>query len=117
MTRDFFPQHGIAIFPLKPRSKEPACKWTEYTGPVSSTNYGVRLGPSSVHMGQHLVVLDSDRPDDEVWIADAEASGLLPRTPFRVTTGRGTHRYFRCSVQPPRYCYPTETLSIEIKSG
>jgi hypothetical protein len=69
--------------------------------------------------------MDEDSLEAGAWIATATRSGLLPPTPFRVTTGRGTHHYYRSTRGAlPRFIYPavpTEAdplavLKIEIKS-
>ncbi len=80
---------GIPVFPLKERSKEPACFWTTYRGTreqvAGFTNYGVPLGT--------LAVLDPDSAD---LVAHVRGGSFeVPDTPFIVKTARGLHLYYR----------------------
>lgn len=93
----WFFDHNIRIFPIKYKDKEPACKsWDDYscTREYASTfsNYGVALGL--------LGVADSDMPEAESW----NALHLID-TPFKVTTGRGRHRYYRLVHDVPHFIH------------
>lgn len=85
--------HGVRVFPIKARSKEPACRWTEYLGRREHVaefgNYGVRLGFGDAP----LAVLD---PDQGVLCRAIERGEFeVPVTPFVVETTRGLHFYYR----------------------
>jgi hypothetical protein len=98
----WFFDHGIGAFPIKPGTKEPACKWLDYTPSRAEaagfTTYAVRLGL--------LAVADSDTPEAEAWNA-----AHLPDTPFKITTGpyhdgspgRGRQRCYRLVGDAPHY--------------
>ena len=93
---------GFRVFPLigkHPDSRRhsperyPRCfSWDDYSCTRSQVehfeNYAIDL--------EHLIVVDTDNADAEVWIAT-----YLPPTPFRVRTARGLHRYFRRYYSPP----------------
>ncbi len=95
----WFHINGVGLFPLKWRSKEPACKWLGYQctpeEPSRFTNYGVRLGQCR---DGWLLVVDTDDGEDEAW---AEAN--LPDTPFKVRTARGWHRYYLSHGPVPKF--------------
>jgi hypothetical protein len=99
---------GVGVFPLRPRSKEPACRsWDDYTCfPAQAAqlkNYGVRLT-------NWFGVADTDNAEAETW-----ARIHLPATPFIVQTARGIHRYYRIvgSVSPFIY---RDGLKIEFRN-
>lgn len=78
---------GFVVFPLKPRTKEPACRsWDDYTCEREAVtgwpSYGVGLRG-------WLVVDTDDTPAEQL------AAASMPDTPFRVKTARGMHRYYR----------------------
>lgn len=90
-------QHSVGVFPIKPHDKVPACKsWDDHQATeaevVTWQNYGVVLGV--------LAVVDTDNPDDEHW-----AQQYVIDTPFRVTTARGLHRYYRQHAPSPKYIH------------
>ncbi len=94
----WFHDQGVWTFPIKDRSKEPACRWTEFEPTEASvgryTNYGVRLGIGA-HDGSCLAVLD---PDSDDLVRAVRANGGVfdvPDTPFMVKTARGLHLYYR----------------------
>lgn len=108
--RTWFSDHGVGLFPLQNgrRGKEPACtSWDDYTGPVHSRNYGVRLGRADRDV---LVVVDPDDSTATEWV-----DRHLPRTPFVVTTGRGSHRYYRMPDLPPVRFLHRDGHTIELK--
>ena len=95
---------GFRVFPLigkHPDSRRhsperyPRCfSWDDYSCTRSQVehfeNYAIDL--------EHLIVVDTDNADAEVWIAT-----YLPPTPFRVRTARGLHRYFRRTTPLPSF--------------
>ncbi len=102
---EWFVRNRIGVFPIKPRSKEPACSsWDDYictpAEAIRLTTYGVILGL--------LAVADSDSPETEAWNASH-----LPDTPFKVTTGpyhngapgRGRHRWYRRVYDAPHFIH------------
>ncbi len=93
---------GVQVFPLKPRSKEPACYWQDFRPTRADVarfiNYGVPLG--LVKDGQGLAVIDTDTTESEAWAVDH-----VPPTPFMVTTGRGLHRYYRIVRPVPKFIH------------
>ncbi len=98
----WFFDHGVGVFPLVARSKVPACTtWVGYAGNRAQVarfhSYGVRLGRCR---GDCLVVVDTDTPDAEAWVATH-----LPSTPLVVATARGWHRYFRAVGPQPKYIH------------
>lgn len=102
----WFLEHGVQVFPVKPRDKEPACKsWDDYRCSKQEAarlvNYGVVLGM--------LAVADSDSPETEAW-----AQRFLPPTPLQVTTGRGRHRYYRLNGPAPHF-FHRSGLTIEFR--
>jgi hypothetical protein len=79
---------GLGVFPLRPRTKEPACRsWDDY---VCSRVQAGLLRQYGVALTEWIGVADTDTPDAEAW-----ASAHLPFTPFVVRTARGFHRYYR----------------------
>jgi hypothetical protein len=89
---------GLRLFPIRPRSKKPACaSWDDYrctrAEAANFTNYGVCLTNS-------LGVVDTDTPEAEAW-----AAAHLPDTPFKVRTARGIHRYYRIVGPVPSFIY------------
>jgi hypothetical protein len=105
----WFLDRGIGVFPLKARSKEPACEsWDDYTCTREQAsrfvNYGVRL---TANFG----VVDSDSPESEAWVA-----AHVPITPFMVTTGRGRHRYFRLLGDTPKFIH-RNGHTIEVRNA
>ena len=107
----WFHDHGVGVFPTKPRSKEPACRWLNYACPRDQAarlqHYGVRLGRGR---RAALVVIDTDSPAADAWVA-----AHAPATPFTVRTARGVHRYY--TVPPgdwPAFIH-RDGLTIEFK--
>ena len=102
-------RRGIAVFPCRPRGKEPAtpngCKdattgaelilhWWQQT---RDANIGVATGARS-----HCFVLDVDGSDGERELRELEAKyGPLPAT-VEAITARGRHLYFNWPSQPVR---------------
>lgn len=104
----WFLRHGVGVFPLRPRGKEPACaSWDDYVCTPSQAdllvNYGVRLG--------RLAVLDTDSPESERW-----AVSVAPATPFVVTTARGQHRYYRLGGPLPKFIH-RQGLTVEFRNA
>jgi Bifunctional DNA primase/polymerase, N-terminal/Family of unknown function (DUF5906) len=94
---------GLRVFPVRPRDKVPATKWTQYqdraptpeelaTWDASDYGLGIITGRAS-----GIAVLDVDCPEAEVFVATLG----LPPTP-RLTTGRGTHYYFKVPAEGVR---------------
>lgn len=114
MNATWFHEQGVGVFPLKDRSKEPACKWLAYVATpqrvATFTNYGVRLG--TVHRGAEfdvLGVIDTDNADSERWVEQH-----LPDTPFKVRTARGMHRYYRVHSTTEKFLR-RDGLTIEFR--
>jgi hypothetical protein len=94
-------ERGLSVIPV-PRpdathdGKRPAVAWKPYQTERASEkqirewfqteqNIGIITGALS-----GVVVVDTDSPEAEEW-----ARLLLPRTPWRVRTSKGMHRYYR----------------------
>jgi hypothetical protein len=105
----WFHDNGIGVFPIKFKSKEPACKsWDDYTCTREEAgafrNYGVRLA-------HWLGVVDSDSTESEVWVHEHVLD-----TPFKVTTARGIHRYYRLPGPTPKFLH-RDGLTIEFRNA
>lgn len=106
----WFHDEGIGVFPIKTRSKEPACKsWDDYScsreEAAKFTNYGVRL---STHYG----VIDTDSPESELWVQTH-----CPPTPFMVQGARGLHRYYRLMAEQTPKFIKRDGLTIEFRNA
>jgi len=105
----WFHDHNVGVFPLKTRSKEPACKWLGYScsreHAARFVNYGVRLGT--------MAVVDPDCHDTIAW-----CERNLPDTPFLVRTARGFHVYYRLASSDgvPKFLH-RDGLTIEFKNA
>ncbi|MDP2321778.1 MAG: bifunctional DNA primase/polymerase [Acidobacteriota bacterium] len=104
---DWFRDHRIAVFPIRPGTKEPATQghwanWDDFARPRPTGPYGVVLG--------RVIVVDTDTPDAEASIAAA-----LPPTPFMVRAARGWHRYFRAPEHPTPATIYRAGLAIECR--
>lgn len=105
----WFHNQGIGVFPIKTRSKEPACKsWDDYActsdDAAKFTNYGVRL---STNYG----VIDTDSPESEAWV-----QAHCPHTPFIVEGARGLHRYYRLMAEHTPKFIKRDGLTIEFRN-
>jgi hypothetical protein len=115
-TSIWYRQQGVRVFPLRPRTKEPACKWMNYVGTdalvAKFVNYGVPLGDVRRPDGTFDCwgVVDTDSPEAEAWVA-----AHIPETPFKVRTGKGVHRYFRLRRPIEKFIY-REGLTIEFRN-
>lgn len=123
MSATWFFDQGVGIFPLKARSKHPACNsWDDYRCERRLVkrfqNYGVRLGPLAM-----WVVRGVDRRNDGLAVVDADCieargwcSTYIPHTPFQVRTGRGVHHYLRLRSGDgvPKFIH-RDGLTIEFK--
>lgn len=94
---------GLRVFPVRPRDKRPAVAWTQYQDrapteaelaawDASDYNVGVISGRPS-----GIAVLDVDAPEAAAFVATLD----LPPTPV-LSTGRGTHYYFKAPPQGVR---------------
>lgn len=86
---------GWSIFPLKPRSKEPAVPWKRFQSERATLDEIAKWAETDCNMGivtgaiSGIVVLDCDTREA---IAEAEALGLSGAQAVR--TSRGAHFYF-----------------------
>lgn len=106
----WFKDNGIGVFPLKVRSKEPACKsWDDYActrdDAAAFVNYGVRLTTD-------IGVVDTDSPESEAWVA-----ANCPSTPFVVQGARGLHRYYRLMAEKTPKFIKRDGLTIEFRNA
>jgi hypothetical protein len=106
---DFFLQHQVAVFPISRGTKVPAvpkgthwAAWDDFSRPRPAGAYGVVLGA--------LIVVDTDTPDAETFVAAS-----LPSTPFRVQTLRGWHRYYAAPASPTPATIHRAGLAIECR--
>lgn len=99
---------GLYVFPIKPRSKEPACE----RGCLAATtdadairqwwqdkpnyNIGIACGPS------RIFVLDIDDGGESTLRTLEQQHGALPQTIEVITPNNGRHLYFRMPDQPVR---------------
>lgn len=111
-------EHGIGVFPIRERAKEPACKWASYEATPEKiarfSNYGVRLGVPA-RDGFALAVLDPDSPE---LVSKVMSEGFhLPETQFIVKTSRGLHLYYRIIVHDsiPKFLR-RQGVSIEFRN-
>lgn len=94
----WFFDHSFHVFPVDRRDKSPMVpKGTSQFDYRCSRLDAVAMGDYGVPLGL-LAVADSDSPEVEAWVA-----ANLPETPFKVTTARGRHRYYRLSGDAPHY--------------
>jgi len=92
----WFHDHGIHVFPTV--DKAPAVpKGTSQFDYRCTREQAVRFREYGVPLGL-FAVADSDTREAEVWNA-----AHLPDTPFKVTTGRGRHRYYRLVGDAPHF--------------
>ncbi len=87
---------GVAIIPIKPRSKVAAVRWQEYQNRLPSPEELVNWFESgsynlAIVTGRGLVVIDFDTVDTYMmWAA------MYKISTYQVITGRGVHAYFWC---------------------
>jgi hypothetical protein len=108
-TAVWFHDNGIGVFPIKTRSKEPACKsWDDYActrdDAAKFVNYGVRLA-------HWIGVIDTDSPESEAWV-----QAHCPTTPFTVRGARGLHRYYRLQAEKTPKFIKRDGLTIEFRN-
>ena len=89
-------QSGLRVFPVILRDKKPALPWKQFVDQEPTTNQLADWDAGDYNLGvitgtpSGIVVLDVDSPDAQTFV-----EGLnLPLTPA-VSTGRGTHYYFK----------------------
>lgn len=89
---------GIHVFPTS--SKVPVVpKGTSQFDYRCTQEQAARFKEYGVPLGS-LAVADSDDAVSEVWVA-----AHLPDTPFKVTTARGRHRYYRLVSDAPHFIH------------
>lgn len=104
-----FYQSGFSVVPLKPRSKQPLVKWSQYQQAQPPENVvkcwdfeRANLGVVTGYNG--LTVIDFDDPAEYArwlsWIARQPSYSAAKRA-FTVRSRRGAHVYFRL-LQPAR---------------
>ncbi len=87
---------GHRVFPVKPAGKEPAIAWKEFVERAPTTEELAHWNASDFNVGvitgepSDIAVLDVDSAEAQEFVDALD----LPPTP-RLTTGRGTHFYFR----------------------
>jgi hypothetical protein len=115
---------GLSLIPLKERSKEPEGEWksAQSARPTSAElhtlfgncvrrNGGIVTGAIS-----GVVVIESDTPEAETWIA-----ANLPPTPMMTRSARGLHHFYRLPSGPwageelPASIVIRDDLKIEVK--
>jgi|6_EtaG_2_1085325.scaffolds.fasta_scaffold01559_11 hypothetical protein len=88
-------EEGFSVLPLGKLSKRPRLAWKEYQARAATEEeidgwWGAEPeGNVGVVTGGGYCVVDADSAEAAAWV-DAH----LPRTPWRVKTGRGWHYYF-----------------------
>jgi hypothetical protein len=96
--RVWFYDQGIGIFPIDRRDKSPIVpKGTSQFDYRCNRKQAEKMGDYGVSLGL-LAVADSDEAGAESWVA-----ANIPDTPFKVTTARGRHRYYRIVGSPPHF--------------
>lgn len=106
----WFVDNGIGVFPIKPGSKEPACRsWDDFRCDrdvaAGFQSYGVQL---TTWFG----VIDTDSPENEAWVQEH-----CPRTPFQVQTARGLHRYYRLMTEATPKFIKRDGCTIEFRNA
>lgn len=91
-------ERGWHVFPLKPGGKEPVVKWKERATSDHQELDAWWIGSRAYNIGiacepSGLVVIDEDTPGEFKRICDA--LGVAVPGTYTVTTGKGTHHYFR----------------------
>lgn len=109
MFATWFIDNGIGVFPIKTRSKEPACRsWDDFQCTREQAkafdNYGVILTES-------FGVIDTDTVESEQWVR----TNCID-TPFKVRGARGVHRYYRLLRQTPKFIH-RDDLVIEFRNA
>lgn len=105
----WFVDQGVGVFPIKERSKEPACKsWDDF---VCTREQAGRLKNYGVILSNTLGVVDTDEDASELWVC-----ANLPRTPFMVKGARGLHRYYRLLRPTPKFIH-RDGLTIEFRNA
>lgn len=105
----WFYDNGIGVFPIKFKSKTPACpSWDDYVCTREQAgafrNYGVRLA-------HWLGVIDTDELAANDWVEQH-----VIQTPFKVLTARGIHRYYRLPGPTPKFIH-RDGLTIEFRNA
>lgn len=100
-----YAEAGFAVFPVKPRAKEPCVRWKDEASrdPARITAWWQRWPDANIGLPvpEGLFVLDIDGPEGERTIAGLEARhGRLPEGPV-ARTAKGRHLWFRF---PPGRC-------------
>ena len=111
--------HGLRVFPLKARSKEPATahgfKDATVDGGVLHRRFMAAGADANIGIatGGDLIVVDLDGPEGTAWLDDNHRAGReIPET-WAASTGRGTHIYLR--VDRPTPTRPGISPKVDIK--
>ncbi len=115
MSAVWFIDNGIGVFPIKTRSKEPACRsWDDF---VSTREDAARYKNYGVRLATWIGVIDTDSPESEAFIGLQISTGVIPNTPFVVRGARGLHRYYRLRrAYTPKFLH-REGLTIEFRNA
>lgn len=103
----WFHDAGFHVFPTinKVPIVPKGTSWKDYR---CSRAEAARFREYAVPLGL-LAVVDTDAPDVEAWVAAHVAD-----TPFKVTTGRGRHRYYRLVSEAPHFIH-RDSHTIEFR--
>ena len=114
---------GWSLIPLKPRSKLPAVRWTDYQSRLATLDeLEAWFTPAGYNIGvvtgivSKLFVIDVDSPEALEW-----AQRNLPPCDLRVRSGEGMHLYFPYSGTRPlrnktRVHVAGRTLELDVRA-
>jgi hypothetical protein len=109
-----FVEYGFKVIPVTRAEKKSVVPWKAYQTEAVPTDQQVRLwfqnasGIIPALICGEFVVVDADTPEAVGWCAKN-----LTFTPFRVTTGRGVHFYYKNSIGYGLYTARRDKVSIE----
>jgi len=109
-----FVEYGFKVIPVTRAEKRSVVPWKAYQTEAAPTDQQVRLWFQNTNsvipaiICGEFVVVDADTPEAVGWCAKN-----LTFTPFRVTTGRGVHFYYKNSIGFGLYTARRDKVTIE----
>jgi len=109
-----FVEYGFKVIPVTRAEKRSVVPWKAYQTEAAPTDQQIRLwfqnatGVIPALICGEFIVVDADTPEAVGWCAKN-----LTFTPFRVTTGRGVHFYYKNNIGFGLYTARRDKVTIE----